>query len=272
LQIPDRVAAYAGDMPGSARGTLYPKRLPELYRLTPGPAAGPLVRWFWITRWSLPEGEVSRQEVISFPALNLVVENGLVGLAGPTTHADHTDLFGSGWAIGALLRPAMVPVFTADPGSLRDRYDPFEAPDLHATVAAAMTADSDAGRTAAAERFASWLVARAGDPPEEALLANRLAELAEEPGIRRVGALAERLAVSERTLQRLARTYIGLSPAALIRRRRLQEAAGRIRDDPDADLAALATELGYTDQAHLTNEFARVLGYTPARYRRTLFD
>jgi len=102
------------------------------------------------------------------------------------------------------------------------------------------------------------------------LLANRLAELAEDPGVRRVGTIAEQLAVSERTLQRLARTYVGLSPAALIRRRRLQEAAERIRDDPEADLAALATELGYTDQSHLTNEFARVLGFTPASYRRTV--
>jgi len=257
-------------MPGSTRGTLYPERLPELYRLAPARAAEPLVRWFWITRWSLPEGEVSRQDVISFPALNLVVENGLVGLAGPTTRADHTDLTGSGWAIGALLRPAAVPVLTADPGALRDRYDPFEAPDLYAGIEAAMATDNADGRTAAAQRFSSWLVARAGEPGREALLANRLADLAEDAGVRRVGDIAEQLAVSERTLQRLARTYIGLSPAALIRRRRLQEAAERIRDDPDPDLAALAAELGYTDQAHLTNEFGRVLGFTPAGYRRAV--
>lgn len=257
-------------MPGSTRGTLYPDRLPALYRLAPAGRAEPLVRWFWITRWSLPDGEVSRQELISFPALNLVVENGMVGLAGPTTRADHTDLSGAGWAIGALLRPAAVPLFTADPGSLRDDYVPFEAPDLHAGVDEAMASDSEKGRAAAAERFAAWLVARAGEPTAEARLANRLAELAEDPGVRRVGTIAERLAVSERTLQRLARTYIGLSPAALIRRRRLQEAAEWIRDDPDADLAGLATELGYTDQAHLTNEFVRVLGFTPARYRRTV--
>ncbi len=257
-------------MSRSTRGTLYPERLPDFYRIVPEPEAGQLVRWFWITRWSLPDGEVSRQVVISFPALNLVVENGLVGLAGPTTRADHTDLTGSGWAIGALLRPAAVPAFTADPGRLRDAYDPFEAPDLYAGIEAAMANDTAAGRTAAAGRFSAWLAARVGEPGEEALLANRLAVLAEDPAVRRVGTLAEQLAVSERTLQRLARTYIGLSPAVLIRRRRLQEAAERIRDDPDADLAALATELGYTDQAHLTNEFGRVLGFTPAGYRRAV--
>ena len=228
-------------MSGSARGLLYPERLPEFYRLPPAGPAEQLVRWFWVTRWSLAEGEVSRQDVISFPALNLVVEDGLVGLAGPTTRADHTDLTGSGWAIGALLRPAAVPVFTADPGALRDRYDPFEAPDLYAGIQAAMASDTAGGRTAAAQRFSTWMVARAGEPSQEALLANRL-----------------------------ARTYFGLSPTALIRRRRLQEAAERIREDAAADLAALATELGYADQAHLTNEFGRVLGFTPAGYRRAV--
>ena len=89
-----------------------------------------------------------------------------------------------------------------------------------------------------------------------------------DPGLLRVSDLAERLGVSERTLQRLAARYVGLGPAALIRRRRLQEAAERIRTDPDADLASLAAELGYTDQAHLTNEFTRVLGLSPAGYRR----
>lgn len=257
-------------MPESTRGLLYPQQLPEFYRLPPLGPAGQLVRWFWVTRWSLPEGAVSRQDVISFPALNLVVENGLVGLAGPTTRADHTDLTGSGWAVGALLRPAAVPVFTTEPGALRDRYDPFEAPDLYVGIEAAMASDTAEGRTAATQRFSAWLVARVGEPSRDALLANRLAELAEEAGVRRVGDLAEKLAVSERTLQRLAQTYIGLSPAALIRRRRLQEAAERIREDADADLAALAAELGYADQAHLTNEFGRVLGLTPAGYRRSV--
>jgi AraC-like DNA-binding protein len=115
----------------------------------------------------------------------------------------------------------------------------------------------------------TWLSARLGELNAEALLANRIGELAEDPGVLRVGDLARLLAVSERTLQRISRTYIGLSPAVLLRRRRLQRAAERLRDDPGADLAALATELGYADQAHLTNDFARVLGFTPGGYRRS---
>lgn len=173
--------------------------------------------------------------------------------------------------MGALLKPAAVPALTSDPVSLRDRYEPIDAPDLLRRVAGVLadevTADT---RASAAAAVAGWLATQVGELSAEARLANRLAELAgTEPALLRVRDLADCLGISERSVQRLARRYIGLSPAALIRRRRLQEAAERIRNDPDADLATLAADLGYADQAHLTNEFTRVLGLTPAAYRRT---
>ncbi len=58
-----------------------------------------------------------------------------------------------------------------------------------------------------------------------------------------------------------------LSPAAMIRRRRLQEAAQRAREEPGADLARSAAELGYADHAHLTRDFQTVLGIAPRAYR-----
>jgi len=54
----------------------------------------------------------------------------------------------------------------------------------------------------------------------------------------------------------------------MIRRRRLQEAAERLRTDPGTGLATLAADLGYTDHSHLANEFRSVLGFTPTSYRR----
>ncbi|MFP3836215.1 helix-turn-helix domain-containing protein, partial [Chryseobacterium sp. SIMBA_028] len=66
-----------------------------------------------------------------------------------------------------------------------------------------------------------------------------------------------------------AKKYVGLSPSALIRRRRLQDAAERARSNPTADLAAIAVELGYADHAHLTNDFRKYLGFTPSGYRRS---
>ncbi len=252
------------------RGILYPARLPTFERLPAPEHVADLVVHFWVPEWSLPPGRVSRQHVISHPATNLVVERGLVGRAGPTTRRSHRDLSGTGWAVGALLRPAAVPVLTDDPAATVDDYAAVDAPDLRRAVEAAMDSGADLARRRvdAVAAFADWLHVRAPDPSPEALLANRMAELlATDAGVLTTTAAAERLHVSERTLQRLATRYVGLPPAAMIRRRRLQEAAERLRRDPTTGVAAVAHDLGYADHAHLTRDFRTVLGFTPSSYR-----
>ena len=249
-------------MSWSDRGVLHPERLPDFERRPAPPEAAHLVRWFWLAEWDLAPGEVSRHEVLAFPACNLVVEPDLVGLAGPTTRVSVRELTGRGRAVAALLRPAAVPLFTDDPGGLRDQYVPLDLPDLQERVR------STADRERAVSAFADWLVHRLREASPEARRANRMAELVDsDPELVRVDEIARRLAVSPRTLQRLARRYVGLSPASMVRRRRLQEAAERVRRDPAADLAGIAADLGYADHAHLTNDFRHVLGFTPSRYR-----
>lgn len=255
----------------SDRGILYPAGLPQFHRIAPPSAVAPLVRWFWIPEWQLPPGRVSRQYLIAFPACNLVVEPEIVGLAGPTTRASHRDLRGTSWAVGALLRPAAVPAFTDDPCALRDRYEARDLPDLHRTVNAAMTAAGDAAtrREGAVAAYADWLTTHTPIPDHEGRLANAMADLIDtDPAVRSVADAARALHVSVRTLQRLADKYVGLSPSAMIRRRRLQKAAEQLRSDPDTDIAAVATRFGYSDHAHLANDFRKVLGLTPSGYRR----
>ncbi|MFC6256661.1 helix-turn-helix domain-containing protein, partial [Kocuria oceani] len=113
----------------------------------------------------------------------------------------------------------------------------------------------------------------AGLPSEAArdgVLANRLVDLVESgTGARSPDDLARELHVSVRSLQRLAARFVGMPPQLLLRRRRLQEAAERMRADPDTDLGVLAAELGFADQAHLTREFRSVLGATPRGYGRS---
>jgi AraC-like DNA-binding protein len=76
---------------------------------------------------------------------------------------------------------------------------------------------------------------------------------------------AARFEVTPRTLQRLFAEYVGVSPKAVLRRARLHEAAQRA-DNGSVDWAALAADLGYSDQAHLVRDFRAHLGTTPAAY------
>jgi len=238
-------------------------------RVPAPPEAAEFVRWFWIPEWDIAPGRTSRQYIVSYPASNLVVQPEQVTLSGPTTRVSHRDLAGRGWAVGALLRPAAVPTLAPDPGRLRDREVVFAAPDLHAAVVAAMAyEDADQRHATAVAAFTAWLTRNLPAPTDRDRLANRMAELIEaDSAVQSVTDAAGRLGVSPRTLQRLALQYVGLSPAEMIRRRRLQEAAQRVRLDPTANLAEIAAELGYADQAHLTNEFRHRLGFTPATYR-----
>jgi AraC-like DNA-binding protein len=295
--------------PPTTRGHLTPGPHATVVRLPAPDDVAHLVRQLWIPEWDLPAGERAEQLVLGYPASNVVVEPDGVALHGPTSRASTRVLTGRGWAVGALLRPAGVLLFTQHPADLLDGSAPVRAPGLLSAVTEAMTgadprgrhvqeADSIGGpvpvrapgpRSAAAEtvtgadpagrhmRAARLLldhvrVLAAEVPPaavQDGALANRMVDLLEAGADARSPAdLARQLHVSERSLQRLAARFVGMPPQLLLRRRRLQEAAERMRADPAADLGALAAELGFADQPHLTREFRSVLGTTPRGYGR----
>ncbi|MFK3676146.1 helix-turn-helix domain-containing protein [Microbacterium sp. NPDC090218] len=259
-------------MVNPTRGVLYPARLPEFHRLPAPGAVDELVAWFWIPEWDIEPGRSSRQEIVAYPALNLVVDADAVTLSGATTRMSHRDLRGRGWAVGALLRPAAVAALIGDPASLVDGERALvateaDADGLREAVVVAM-GSGEGHRERAVAAFAHWLGERVGPVADPALQANALMDvLMGEDAALTPEEAATRLAVSVRTLQRMTHRHVGLSPAAMIRRRRLQEAAQRVREEPDVDLASIAAELGYADHAHLTRDFRAVLGIAPRAYR-----
>ena len=126
-------------------------------------------------------------------------------------------------------------------------------------------ADDDAMIAAAA----GLLRARRPAPdPVVDQVAGLVGRITEDPALRRVAQLAEVSGLSERKLQRLFSDYVGVSPKWVMRRARLHEAALRVEADGagSVDWAALAADLGYADQAHLTRDFTATLGVPPSRY------
>ncbi|MBE2315428.1 helix-turn-helix transcriptional regulator [Solirubrobacter sp. CPCC 204708] len=91
---------------------------------------------------------------------------------------------------------------------------------------------------------------------------DRAAALAMARPETRVASLAPELGVSERQLRRRFLDAVGYGPKTLGRILRFQhflELSGR-----GSDLARLALDAGYADQAHLTREAKRLSGRTPA--------
>jgi methylphosphotriester-DNA--protein-cysteine methyltransferase len=81
----------------------------------------------------------------------------------------------------------------------------------------------------------------------------------------RAGALARRLAVSERQLRRRFEAETGLGVKRMSRILRFQRLMGRIRSRQSGPVrwADLAGDLGYADQAHLIHETRLMSGLSP---------
>lgn len=115
-----------------------------------------------------------------------------------------------------------------------------------------------------ATRVAAWTAERVTPVSSEARLANSQAGVAGTgPAVVMIGPLASALKVPTRTVPRLAEQHIGLTPHALICRRRLQEAAEHIRTERTVRLSTGAAVHGFSDQAHLARAFQRFLGQSP---------
>jgi AraC-like DNA-binding protein len=102
--------------------------------------------------------------------------------------------------------------------------------------------------------------------PSADLAAGIIETIATEPGIHRVDLLAARFGLTVRRLERLFAEHVGVGPKWVIRRYRLQEAAGRMAGVKPIDWAALADALGYADQPHLTRDFTRMFSEPPTAY------
>ena len=111
----------------------------------------------------------------------------------------------------------------------------------------------------------------AADPRPDPVVADVRALVAraeEDRGLTRAEQLAERASTSLRSLQRLFTDYVGIGPKWVVARFRILDAAAAAHGGAVVDWAALATELGFTDQAHLTRAFTAVVGTPPATYAR----
>jgi AraC-like DNA-binding protein len=71
-----------------------------------------------------------------------------------------------------------------------------------------------------------------------------------------------------RTLERKFKQSSGHSVKDVSGLMRFEQVRNQLWLDPDSNLAGLAQELGYTDQSHLSREFKRYSGTTPAAFAR----
>ncbi|MCC8410647.1 helix-turn-helix domain-containing protein [Mucilaginibacter sp. UR6-1] len=87
-------------------------------------------------------------------------------------------------------------------------------------------------------------------------------------GTRPVSRIAAEAHATVRTLERNFKRSSGHTVKDVSALMRFEQVRNHLWIYPDASLAGLAHELGYTDQAHLSREFKRYSGTTPAAFAR----
>jgi AraC-like DNA-binding protein len=248
---------------------------PPIHRFAPTPGLAGVVRRYWMPIWSLPAGERSVQRVLQYPVCLIVVSDSYALLVGPTAGLSTQELAGSGWALGAMLQPAAGLALAGGPlGRLTDTAIPLgraggiDGAALEAAVRDAVGDDpDDRVRQQAAVSAVEQALTGLLPVDAEGELVNAIVEYVEgDTGVQRVGQVCDKFAITERTLQRLTARRIGLSPKWLVQRRRLHEAAELLRGDDRPDLARVAADLGYADQAHFGRDFRTVTGLTPGEF------
>lgn len=247
---------------------------PPVYRYRPPSELHELIRGFWVPVWDLPPGRTTLQRVLQYPVGQLVIADSYARLVGPARGLGRQELAGQGWAVGTMLQPATASLLLDGPATVivdgwveLDSLPGISGSDLTATVREQLLPNpaDPRGHLAALDAVCTALT-HLLPIGEEDRLVNRIIDLVEaDASVMRVDQLTERLDIGERRLQRLVLRRTGISPKWLIQRRRLHEAAGRLAAGA-VDLATLAVELGYTDQAHLTRDFKRVTGTTPGAF------
>ncbi len=245
-----------------------------MYRYDALPEFDGLLQRFWIPVWSVPAGREAPQRVLQYPVSLLVVAADYARFYGVVSGLSTTTLTGDGWAVGVMCAPAAGALVAGGPMSAyTDRYVDLAdvlgttGERLTARVRAAMAPDPHS-HDAHGEAMASFADALRPLLPvdDDGHLVNRIVAYVEnDREVVRVAQICDRFGLSERSLQRLLHRRLGLTPKWLIQRRRLQEAAERLRTGP-AGLGDVAALLGYADQAHFTRDFARVTAMTPGKF------
>ena len=82
--------------------------------------------------------------------------------------------------------------------------------------------------------------------------------------------IQQELCITERTLQRLFETNIGLSPKMYSRICQFQSAFQQLNQQQYSKLSDIAYQNGYTDQSHFTNVFKEFTNLTPKAYLKNL--
>lgn len=243
----------------------------QIRAFLPHKALRPFVSHYWIVRWNIPEGIVYRPtEVLSGPVVNIFYMQDEAFLYGLTTEtfdyeakargvmAGVTFTYGGFYPFwdkgmaelptGKMMLDTIFPEFTSE----------FSNEQLD------MDDDEEIAR-----RIEAVLVRRrVTQSPYLKTLHSIIEAINSNSTLRSSKEVSRHFRIPERTLQLLFQREVGVSLKWVTMRARLLEAATVAAGEAKPDWAAIAADLGYSNQGHFIADFKRATGQTPASFHK----
>jgi AraC-like DNA-binding protein len=228
---------------------------------------------YWMIRWDLRGCEPYVAESLPHPNIHVIFESTGSVVAGVQTHMFSRVLEGQSQVFGIKFKPGgFRPFLKFSTSKLADRIVPAGSvlgKDVNTLEVILLSSREDDEKVEAANAFFRARMPKKRDATIE-VARGIVARILEEPDIKTVDDLVDRIGIGKRSLQRMFNEYVGVSPKWVIRRYRLHELVERFNSKDEPHWAELALELGYFDQAHLINDFRSITGYSPTEYQTLL--
>jgi AraC-like DNA-binding protein len=220
---------------------------------------GQLGRWVECA-WTR-EGPDGFERIVPDGCMDLIwSEPAGLSVVGPNRTAFLAPLRAGAAVVGVRLHPgAAPPVFEVPAPALLDARVPAESLWGDEAKRLEERVREQAAVADRAKLLMAFLSIRANVAPDPLVRA-----AAQRLGRERVDEVADTLAVSQRHLRRLVRAQVGYGPKLLGRVLRLRRALERVR--AGAELAEVAFESGYADQAHFSEDCRALAGVPPGRF------
>jgi AraC-like DNA-binding protein len=248
------------------------RRLDLHYReYSPDPALGLHVRNYWSVRGWGTLGNGQNNRVMPDGCLDVIFDLrassarpaivvGAMLTAGVFQYVGPVDLFGARFVPGA------APLFLRAPAAeLTDTT--IDACTIWSDVDDLVGLMLESEDLRARIRLLDQYLIRRLRPDRPYLVALRGMALIERArGQLRVERICETLNVTERALQRVFASYVGITPKQALRVMRFRHTLNCLQREPRGSLSSIALSCGYADQAHFNREFRELAGLTPTEY------
>jgi AraC-like DNA-binding protein len=227
------------------------------------------VQHFWVESWDMRDCAPQARDVLPHPCVHLAFARGRSRIYGVQLGHFVRELKGEDRVLGVKFRPGAFYPFLRQPvSSIANRW--FAAQQLFSDITDAeeevLACRDDHRMVEAASRF---LLAHV--PPYDPIVeraCKAVETVASDSSVTRVDSLLAVCGMRDRTLQRMFRCYVGASARWVIKRYRVYEALEQLGNGRPENLADLAQNLGYFDQAHFINDFKKLVGRSPTQYAK----